>query len=523
MPSSKPTNPRAKVHSPILAPAARNKNRAKKPKIKITNNRSTPATPVASAAEASNLKPQTTKAGRATKPSAKILESQQIDTEGSEDEIEVGDESTINVQAPPKKIKLNIGPAANKTPTTPVVLKAKVKGKPPKRPLGDGYDSEASDREIDPAIEEQFILRMLPGDDCDYLQKAISEKRFGIPKQAGGADIHMKFFQGDGRRAAVTIRGNAYAATLVDLPTVIESMKSWDKRGFYKSADVCQMLLVFAPIKKEEDAKTIEIPKIVDPDTFQYPHGLTAPMHDARKKRFRKRISRTAIEAVEDAVEALLQADAQALSTRYEMIDLDTKESGPYSESDGGYEDEYEDEDAEGELDDTNYFTSNHHAKPDTASHMGSFTGANVGHVGSADTDMMGDDFSGDLEADLERAFDEVSFSGTPQSAAATPMQVDTPAAVEGVSEEDSGDESLEGDEGEDDEGAVEMDENERARLAQLQGTKEDIADLEKQILNVQSQHSKQVNPILKKRLEENIRKLRAELELKKSSLGEDE
>jgi transcription initiation factor TFIID subunit 7 len=110
----------------------------------------------------------------------------------------------------------------------------------------------------------------------------------------------MKFFHEEGRRVTIIIRGRPYAATLVDLPYVIEGIKSWDRRGWWKSVDICQMLWVFAPIKKEEEAKTILLPKIIDPDTFQCPHGLTPPMHYARKRRFRKRISRTAIEAVED-------------------------------------------------------------------------------------------------------------------------------------------------------------------------------------------------------------------------------
>jgi transcription initiation factor TFIID subunit 7 len=46
-------------------------------------------------------------------------------------------------------------------------------------------------------------------------------------------------------------------------------------------------------------------------------------MQYARKRRFRKRISRTVIEAIEDAVEKFLEADAQAISTRWEMINPD--------------------------------------------------------------------------------------------------------------------------------------------------------------------------------------------------------
>ena len=278
-------------------------------KLKFSN-KSVPPTP---AAVAQPAKVKKTKVGRTPKPSTKAIQNRKRAKEDSDGEEE---ESTIQVAAPaPKKIKLSLGgpktPALAIPATTPVVLKAKIKGKPPMRPLGEGYDSEASDREEDPAIEEEFILRMAPGADCDYLRQMIVEKKIGIARKDGGPDIHMKFFL-DGRRAAITVRGNIYAATLVDLPTVIEGMKSWDRRNWLKSADICQMLWVFAPIKKEEEAKTIPLPAIVDEKTHQYPHGLTPPMQYARRNRFRHRLHKTQIEEVEEEVNRLMEADLAA-------------------------------------------------------------------------------------------------------------------------------------------------------------------------------------------------------------------
>jgi transcription initiation factor TFIID subunit 7 len=143
--------------------------------------------------------------------------------------------SSANGLAAVKRIKFSTRPAPS--------LRLKSKGEPPVRPKGVGYDSEASDTEVDPALEEQFILRMQPGEDCDYLRQAVEEKRFG-PRSQGGADVSFKSLTRDGRRAAVTIRGRIYAASLVDLPCIVEGLKSWDKRGWYKAADICQMLLV---------------------------------------------------------------------------------------------------------------------------------------------------------------------------------------------------------------------------------------------------------------------------------------
>lgn len=492
---------------PVSTPASA------KPKIRFGPSK--PNTPI------EPLPTPTTKAGRAPKPSAKAVANKNGKRKSSDSDEEDGGTVTVvkrqpvDTQRASKKIKLSLGGGGLKTP---VALKIKHKGRPPKRPLGEGYDSEASDREDDPAIEEEFILRMMPGPDCDYLHQMISEKKIGLTRKEGGADVQMKFLQAEGRRAVVTIRGTHYAATLTDLPVVIEGMKSWDKRGWYKAADICQMLWVFQRISKESDAYTVELPKIIDSQTHQYPHGLTAPMHDARKRRFRKRLSRTAIEAVEDAVEKLLEADARAEHTKYEMIDPEGSRQGSQAYSTGSpgpfeHGEQYsenEDEDAEGEDDDNNYFGHvNGNGRPEPRANE------------------FEDDMAADLEADLEAAFEAELDAATPSSQAIveTPDVLLTAGGTPDAfgAQEDSGDDSSDGeDEDEDAEGEDDgVDEDERARLAQLQGVREDIAEMERQLGNLQGQLGMQANPILKKRIKDNIERVKAELQLKKSALGE--
>ena len=117
-----------------------------------------------------------------------------------------------------------------------------------------GYDSEASDREEDPTIDEDIILRMPAGEDSEYLRRAIANNTLGVTK-----DVHMRFLTSNGRRACVTIQNRRYAAVLVDLPCVVEAMKSWNKKEFYKSADVCQMLLVLGRVATDEEAIAYDV------------------------------------------------------------------------------------------------------------------------------------------------------------------------------------------------------------------------------------------------------------------------
>ncbi|KAF2788151.1 hypothetical protein K505DRAFT_315438 [Melanomma pulvis-pyrius CBS 109.77] len=224
------------------------------------------------------------------------------------------------------------------------LLKVKGAGKPPPRPPGVGYDSEAEEAEYDPAIESQFILRMQPGDDCDLLRKSIEDKTIGKSTMHGGPGVIFRFFDREGRRSMVTIQGRSYAAAMVELPCVIESMKSWNKKDWVKTADVCQMLLVLGRVTNEEEAKKFPLPREINNASHQYPHGLTPPMHWARKRRFRPRISYHRIEQVEEETEAQLEADRRAVElggrSQYEIIDADHSDTDDSSDEDAEGEDE---------------------------------------------------------------------------------------------------------------------------------------------------------------------------------------
>ncbi|KAI9764652.1 MAG: hypothetical protein M1840_008149 [Geoglossum simile] len=417
-----------------------------------------------------------------------------------------GDEEgrAITLVSPPKPMIKKLKLTASRTPITPII-RPKFKGKPPHRQLGVGYDSESSDRENDPAIEEEFILRMTPGEDCEYLRKAIEEKRIGIPIRDGGADIWMKFFSREGRRATLCIRGRMYAGAMVDLPCIIEGMKSWDRKGWWKGADICQMLLVTGPVANEQMALTAPLPSIVDAKTFQYPHGLTPPMNFARKRRFRKRISNRTIEAVEDEVERLLEADqvCEPGSSRYEILDLDrlTRDNSIAHDSDG-----------EGGFDML--------GNAGMAGRQGEFEGF-------AEQDGYFDEVDDGLEADLEMAMmeddgvipgaqDAINPDGTMRAnttGANGSDSLPTPSAAA----EDSGDDS------EEEEDEEELDDEALELQQDRQRQREEITDLEEGIRDKTNELEKLTNPLLRAKVLKMIASLKSDLELKRGALGEEE
>ncbi|MBA0679119.1 hypothetical protein Goari_010911, partial [Gossypium aridum] len=79
----------------------------------------------------------------------------------------------------------------------------------------------------------------------------------------------------DGRTGTFVIGNDRFPASVLDLPCVVESYKTYDDSALVKTADVGQMILV----RDSGEAS---------PDVVEYRHGLTPPMRDARKRRFRR-------------------------------------------------------------------------------------------------------------------------------------------------------------------------------------------------------------------------------------------
>ncbi|EAW14228.1 transcription initiation factor TFIID subunit 7 family protein [Aspergillus clavatus NRRL 1] len=394
--------------------------------------------------------------------------------------------------AGPKRLKLN----PSKKPGVQSI-RIKNKGLVPNRPVGVGYDSEASDTEIDPCIEEQFILRMLPGEDCEYLRQAITERRFDR------SEFSFKPLTREGRRAILRVRDKQYAATLVDLPCIIEGMKSWDRRGWYKSADICQMLLVLGPVANDAEAMNYPLPSdvnLLDDKTLQYPHGLTPPLRYVRKRRFRERLRTRTIEQVEKAVEDLIAQDEAALASRYELLDrasLNRAEglvqSGEYYEDYDEYDDE---QDAEGELDEGMEDIAGDHEGLDPL-------------LEDLEAALRGDEAPPAMAPPSDTGLAHLYQAGTPMA-----TKPSTPAA------DTSGDES-ESDADEADVPEEELDEEQLEQQRQVQQHREEIAELEALIRAETVKWEKMQNAILKHKLAKRIQDLKRDLSLKKVSVGE--
>ncbi|KAM1055154.1 hypothetical protein ACFX13_029400 [Malus domestica] len=117
-------------------------------------------------------------------------------------------------------------------------------------------------------MEEQFVLKVPPSV-AERLDRLLGENASTDDKS-----LDLSFGE-DGRTGTFVIGNDHFPASLFDLPCVVESFKTYDDSVLIKTADIGQMIMVRDP---NDPA----------PDTVEYRHGLTPPMRDARKRRFRR-------------------------------------------------------------------------------------------------------------------------------------------------------------------------------------------------------------------------------------------
>uniref|UniRef100_A0A673M1R8 Transcription initiation factor TFIID subunit 7-like n=1 Tax=Sinocyclocheilus rhinocerous TaxID=307959 RepID=A0A673M1R8_9TELE len=179
-------------------------------------------------------------------------------------------------------------------------------------------------------LESQFVLR-LPQEYASTVRRIAQSSSMNM-KDRLTVELHA-----DGHHGIVRVDRVPLACKLVDLPCILESLKTVDKKTFYKTADICQMLVctldgdLYPPLE-EPTGTTDPKSKKKDKDKdkkFIWNHGITLPLKNTRKRRFRKTARKKYIESpdVEKEVKRLLSTDAEAVSVRWEVIAEDeTKE-----------------------------------------------------------------------------------------------------------------------------------------------------------------------------------------------------
>ncbi|AGO10944.1 AaceriAFR563Cp [[Ashbya] aceris (nom. inval.)] len=421
----------------------------------------------------------------------------------------------------PVKLKLNL---KKDTPPTPVPASAltkapRIRVKPPRIP-GEGYDSEASDIEDDPLMEEGIVLRVLPDLQAEFVKNSIESGDY--------SNISIKWKAE--RHAVVNINGHQYGAVLVNLPTVIEVNKSVDRKNMLKAFDVSQMLLCVALINREEDVFDLEPPdtedlvkkhfesyekeisdarkimiqgfqggSLTDAESkhmdailekgYDYKHGITAPLYNVRNRRFRRRMTGSEIDYVDRTVEFLLKQDGEAEEFTYELVDEDAVLQKSASTIDLA-----------------------HFAQKAAAPGMAQ-------PAPSADSVLFGveDDDHDDLELELEQALQvpsEADPAAAPLDEAGDEVEQDN-----GDDEDDDDDEEDDDDDDEDDAAPKPPKPEPNENLQHNELLRDELGELESILQQNRDKLAKATNPLLKSRFVDSIAKLEKEVDIKRKQL----
>lgn len=440
---------------------------------------------------------------------------------------------------------------------------------------GEGYDSEDSDVESDPLIESGIILRVVPDTQVDFVKNSIEAGDY--------SGIGIKWITE--RHAVVLINGYMYGAILVDLPTIIEVNKSVDRKNLLKTFDVSQMLLCIKTIDKEEEVYDLQVPDSEDMvsnhyediiqeihrekikllrqhlshgnhditpqqidkiaiKSYDYKHGLTAPLYNVRNRRFRRKMNPTEFEYVENVVETLLNEDDKAEEATFELIteeEINTKPLPMTSQSHLNLSSQQQQQ--------VNSVTIK--TNPPITSTVTDNSAIKLENNGTQqkgrDMEEEEDDDDDD-ELDLEAAFEsdeeddndeevkdlqqEIKYQNEITSKTETKVNgeeedlFDGSGAEEGAVEED---ESEEDEDEEEDEEEDDDDDNNESRGGRdekrqhIELLEDELKELESTLTQTIRKVEKATNPLLKSRFVESIKKLEKEVELKKKQLKANE
>ena len=129
----------------------------------------------------------------------------------------------------------------------------------------------------------------------------------------------------DGRHCNIRFEDNALYGKVVDLPCVVDVNKTLDKKTMYKSGNIGQMIVcseepLDLPSENINDLTLKQRNQLQR--RYQWKHGITLPMKNVRKKKFRKTAQKKLIDSpeIESEVRRLLKEDAEAVNVEFELL-----------------------------------------------------------------------------------------------------------------------------------------------------------------------------------------------------------
>ena len=142
--------------------------------------------------------------------------------------------------------------------------------------------SKDASRNFSSVTTQQQVILRLPEDLAERIRKLISDGQQTDKSGALVIDIQPQENQASDKYIFI-FQNERYNALLANLPTNVETHKTFDKKIFIKTGDVGQILIVFKT-ERERDLAYSRTCKTLNGD--YYPSGLTPPTVDIVRRKF---------------------------------------------------------------------------------------------------------------------------------------------------------------------------------------------------------------------------------------------
>jgi len=165
--------------------------------------------------------------------------------------------------------------------------------------------------------ESQNILR---------LPQEYANKLHDMIRGSGIKDRLFIDFKADQRQGKLNLDGDKLHLKLYDLPCLSETLKTHDKKTFYKTGDISQIMVASTETEYDSDSQISSMSH--REKKFLFPHGISAPLKNVRRRRFRKCARKKYGDSpdVQKEVMRLLKADLEADTTSYKLINPEKDE-----------------------------------------------------------------------------------------------------------------------------------------------------------------------------------------------------
>uniref|UniRef100_A0A7S0S221 TAFII55 protein conserved region domain-containing protein n=1 Tax=Chlamydomonas leiostraca TaxID=1034604 RepID=A0A7S0S221_9CHLO len=147
--------------------------------------------------------------------------------------------------------------------------------------------------------EEQYVLRVVDPELADKIRKVLREEE----NIQGSVELT---FPENGRQGHLQVEGKEYNVNVLDLPTLVESYKTYDDTNLVKTGDIGQMLVVGGEVPQGQ---------------IEAIDGVTPPMRKARARHLRKKpdVTPDEVSHVEKAIFDILNGYAPAHTEFYDI------------------------------------------------------------------------------------------------------------------------------------------------------------------------------------------------------------